>query len=382
MLKRVCILGSTGSIGRNALRIIERFPDKFKVVGLAANTNVRLLAEQAHMFKPAAVAIGRDSKGADLKKAMTYKARRYCGEGAFEDIISSTKADIVLIAIAGSASIAPTYRAVSLGRTVALASKEAMVSAGAIIMAKAKASGSAIIPVDSEHSAIFQCLRGEDTSRVRRMYLTGSGGPFLDTPKRMLSKMSPRQALRHPRWKMGRKISVDSATLMNKGLEAIEARWLFDMPVEAIKVVVHPQAVIHSMVEFIDGSILAQMGVTDMRLPIQYAFSFPERWNGGLKPLDLQTCGSLTFRDPDRGKFPCLELAYCAARKGGSVPAVLNAANEAAVEKFLDGKILFTDIPKAIEGVMSRHRRKASPTIKDILAIDRWAKEEVMKSWV
>jgi 1-deoxy-D-xylulose-5-phosphate reductoisomerase len=375
--KKVCILGSTGSVGKNALKVISDLNDRFEVSGLSAQSNVSLLAEQVNKFKPKAAAIGNEAKISELRKKIKGNVRIFAGEKGIEELAGQEEADIVLIAISGSASIRPTYSAVSHGKKIALASKEALVSAGHIIIREAKRRNSAIIPVDSEHSAVFQCLKGSDVSKVKNLYITASGGPLLGMPKRAFKNLSRKVVLKHPKWKMGKKISVDSATMMNKGLEAIEAKWLFGIDIEKIKILIHPEAIVHSMVEFVDGSVLAQLAITDMRLPIQYALSFPERYESMLKPLDLVSIRNLTFHKPDMNKFPSLGLAYKAAKEGGSAPCVLNSSNEIAVKAFLEGRIKFTDIPVIIEKILSRHKRIEFPSLEEIEEIEDWVKEEV-----
>jgi len=375
--KRICILGSTGSIGRNTLNVISGLSDRFQVVGLCAQSNVSLLAEQANKFRPKAVAIGDETKIGELNKKLKEKVRIFVGKQGIEELARQEESDIVLIAISGSASIRPTYAAVASGKDIALASKEALVSAGHIITREAKRRDSAIIPVDSEHSALFQCLMAGRTSEVARLYITASGGPAWAMPKSAFRSLSKETVLKHPKWKMGKKISVDSATMMNKGLEVIEAKWLFGIDIDDIKILIHPEAIVHSMVEFVDGSVLAQLGITDMQLPIQYALSYPKRYKSGLKQLDLIKIRRLTFYKPDANKFPSLKLAYEAAREGGSATAVLNSSNEAAVRAFLHNKIKFTDIPIIIEKLLSRHKRIEFPTLSEIEAIEEWVKSEV-----
>jgi len=375
--KRICILGSTGSIGRNTLNVISGLSDRFQVVGLCAQSNVSLLAEQANKFRPKAVAIGDETKIGELNKKLKEKVRVFVGKQGIEELARQEEADIVLIAISGSASIRPTYTAVASGKDIALASKEALVSAGHIITREAKRRDSAIIPVDSEHSALFQCLMAGHTSEVARLYITASGGPAWAMPKSAFRNLSKETVLKHPKWKMGKKISVDSATMMNKGLEVIEAKWLFGIDIDDIKILIHPEAIVHSMVEFVDGSVLAQLGITDMQLPIQYALSYPKRYKSELKQLDLIKIRRLTFYKPDVNKFPSLKLAYEAAREGGSATAVLNSSNEAAVRAFLHNKIKFTDIPIIIEKLLSHHKRIEFPTLSEIEAIEEWVKSEV-----
>jgi len=370
-------LGSTGSVGRNALRMVSALKDRFEITGLSAHSNAALLAEQAKKFRPRAVAIADKAKAARLRSDTRPGIRILAGEKGIEELAARPDADIVLMAISGGASIGPTYSAVSHGRDIALASKEALVSAGHLIMREAKRKGSAIVPVDSEHSAVFQCLAGNKASDVRRLYITASGGPLWNVPRRRFANLSADAVLRHPKWKMGKKISVDSATMINKGLEVIEAKWLFGIGVDRIKVLMHPEAIVHSMVEFTDGSVLAQLGITDMRLPIQYALSYPERHKNGLRPLDLAGIRNLTFHRPDMVKFPSLGLAYSAAKAGGSAPCVLSSANEMAVRAFLRGRIRFTDIARIVENALSRHKRVDFPSLDEIRRIEDWAKEEV-----
>jgi 1-deoxy-D-xylulose-5-phosphate reductoisomerase len=377
--KRVCILGSTGSIGKNALKVISELHDKFEVSGLCAQSNISLLAEQTDRFRPQAVAIGDETKAGELTERLKGNSRVFVGKQGIEELARQKETDIVLIAISGSASIRPTYSAVSSGKDIALASKEALVSAGHIITKEAKKRNSTIIPVDSEHSAVFQCLRGNDVSKVAKLYITASGGPLWGIPKHTFNNLSRKVILKHPKWKMGKKITVDSATMVNKGLEVIEAKWLFGIDIDRIKILIHPEAIVHSMVEFVDGSVLAQLAITDMRLPIQYALSYPERYKSGLRQLDLISIHRLTFHKPDMDKFPSLKLAYEAAREGGSATCVLNSSNEAAVKVYLEGKIDFTDIPVIIEKLLSRHRKIEFPSLDEIEEIEIWAKEEVKK---
>jgi len=375
-MKRIIVLGSTGSIGTNALDVIARHPREFSVVGLAAHSNAELLARQARRFRPKAVAVCNESKIGGLRKALSGTGIKVLGghEG-INELAGRKDAEITLVSIVGAAGLIPTLHAIDSVETVALANKEPLVMAGGIITARAKRRGTKIIPVDSEHSAIFQCLNGHNRQDLKKIYLTGSGGPLKNIDSRRFGSLSPEEVVNHPRWKMGRKISVDSATLMNKGLEIIEARWLFGVGVDKIDVLIHPEAIIHSMVEFVDGSIMAQLSQTDMRLPIMYAFSYPRRIKSVLPGLDFVKLAKFTFAKPDLKKFPCLKMAYEAAEKGGSHPVVLNASNEEAVVAFLDRKIKFTRIPKIIEKVMSAHKSKSKPSLNEILGIDAWARE-------
>ncbi len=374
-MKKIAVLGSTGSIGESALEVISRFPKEFSVCGLSAFNNVTLLEEQARRFKPTVVALDERNITALANRLNNGIKISGLKEG-LPDIISREQVDIVVLAIGGSAALFPLWEAVKAGKTIALANKEALVMAGSLITKTAKETGARIIPVDSEQSAIFQCLNGRDTKTLRKIYLTASGGPLRSVPRGKFSKLTVKDVLRHPRWKMGRKITVDSATLMNKGLEVIEAMWLFGLNPQAIEVLIHKEAIIHSMVEFVDGTVLAQLGVTDMKLPIQYALTFPERWPTKLMKIDFIKLKQLSFAQPDFKKFPCLALAYKAAREGGSAPCVLNAANEVCVAAFLNGRIKFPGIPKSIEMVLSKHHKIKEPSLEEIIASDNWARQE------
>ncbi len=374
-MKKISILGSTGSIGRNTLEIVKRFPDRLKVIGLAAKSNIRLLEEQINTFRPEAVAVFDESAGEALRKK-NPPADVLTGEKGLKEVASLEEADMVVSAIVGSAGLMPTFLAVRAGKDIALASKETLVMAGSVIMAEALEKGVKIIPVDSEHSAIFQCLHGRTRDEIKKIILTASGGPFLGKSLSDLEAVSPEAALKHPRWLMGKKVSIDSATLMNKGLEVIEAHWLFNVPVEEIDVLLHPQSIVHSLVEFIDGSVIAQMSVPDMKGPISYALSYPERFRNILPSLDLSKAGELTFEKPDRDKHPCLYLTYEAMKTGGTMPSVLNAANEVAVEAFLDRKIPFTGIPDVVSAVLAQHKAVHGRTIEDFIHASDCAKEK------
>lgn len=379
-MKRIAILGSTGSIGTKALDVIENHPDDFSVAALASHSNVALLADQAKRYRPKLVAIYDESKFSDLRNSLAEPdIKVVCGPSGVEEVARCGEVDIILIAIAGSAGLIPTLVAVESGKAVALANKEPLVMAGGIITARAKEKGTTIIPVDSEHSAIFQCLNGQDRTIVNKIYLTGSGGPLRKINSSRFKSLSPEEVINHPKWKMGKKISVDSATLMNKGLEIIEAKWLFGIGVDKIDVLIHPEAIVHSMVEFVDGSIMAQLSSTDMRLPILYALSYPRRMVSALPPLDFLKLGRLTFLPPNINKFPCLKISYEVARRNGSYPAVLNAANEEAVWAFLNRKIKLVQIPKIIEKILSLHKGKSNPTLDEILKVDAWAREEAQR---
>lgn len=379
-MKKVAILGSSGSVGRTALKVIKQYSKEFKLEVLSVNNNTAGLAAQIAEYRPAKAVIGDAGCGNDFvlsKGSSGTKILR--GIEGLEAAASDKDVDIVVIAISGSIALYPLLAAIKAGKSIALANKEALVMAGDIIMRGLKSSQARLIPVDSEQSAIFQCLEGRENSQVRRLYLTASGGALYDVPLKDFRFLLPEQVLKHPRWKMGRKITVDSATLMNKGLEVIEARWLFDTEVSKIKVVIHRQAIIHSMVEFIDGVVLAQLGATDMSLPIQYALSYPRRLENRGHYLDFERLESLTFSKADTGKFPCLDFAYQAAQAGGTLPAVMNAANEEAVRGFLEGRINFIRIPKIIEKIMSGHKSVSNPDLGEILEADKWAREEAKR---
>ncbi len=374
-MKKIALLGSTGSIGKNALRVIAAHPDKFKAVSLASRSNVKLLSEQIKKFRPALAVIAEKEKYEELvKRTRGTGIRILAGREAVIEAAGSRGSDTVIMAIAGSGALMPLIKAIEGKKKIALANKESLVMAGEIVMALAKKNKVRIIPIDSEHSAIFQCLEAGNYQEVKRIYITGSGGPFNKTPKSNLKDVTIENALAHPKWKMGRKITIDSATLMNKGLEVIEAMHLFGLALNKIKVVIHPQAVVHSMVEFVDGSILAQLGVTDMRLPIQYALTYPQRAISAGKGLSFDESLNLTFNEPDMEKFPCLELAYEAAGRGGTCPCVLNAANEETVAAFLKGKMGFKEIPEIIREVLASHKPVKKPGLEDILEADKAAK--------
>ncbi len=371
-MKRVAILGSTGSIGLSALSVIRKLPE-FSVVGLSAKRNIDLLTLQAKEFSPKIIGVASEKEGEALRKNLAKTdISVITGESASVSVAGFDEADIVVIAISGAESLLPTLTAIRAGKRIALASKEALVLAGDILMEEAKKSGAEIIPVDSEHSAIFQCLQAR--KEPKKIILTASGGPFLD--RQDLTDIKRDEALSHPTWAMGKRITIDSATLMNKGLEVIEAVRLFNTKPKDIEVVIHPEAILHSAVEFSDGTVIACLSNPDMRLPIAYALTYPERGKGMIKPLDLTEVGKLSFRKPDINRFPCLCLAYSAIEKGGTMPAVLNGADEVAVEAFLDGEIPFMGIPKLIEEVISAHSVVDNPNIEDILSADRWAREK------
>jgi len=375
-MKRLSILGSTGSIGVNTLQIVSQFPERFEVVSLSAGLNASLLKEQILRFRPKIVSVLNKELSESLRRGLPYVDVEivYGVEGLIQ-VATHPEVDQVVSAIVGAVGLIPTLSAIKTGKTVALANKESLVMAGKIMMEEAKRNHAQILPIDSEHSAIFQSLLGHRKEDVRHLILTASGGPFLKLPFSKLHDVTVKEALNHPRWEMGKKITIDSASLMNKGLEVIEAHWLFNIPIEKIVVLIHPQSVVHSMVEYVDGSIVAQMGITDMKIPISYALSFPERLNLSLPSLDLSKSEALTFSTPDPQRFLCLKLAYQSIERGETAPSVLNAANEVAVSAFLDGSIKFTEIPLLLQRVMEEHELKSVHTIEDILKADHWARE-------
>ena len=376
-MKRLAILGSTGSIGQSALDVVRAHPERLRVVTLAAGGNADRLAEQVCEFTPEAVAMADDDGAARLRAGCPGQTPVIlAGEQGLMDVATHPGVDIVICASSGTAALGAVLAAIEAGKTIALANKEVLVMAGELVMAAARRRGVTILPVDSEHNAIHQCLDGRDRRDVRRLILTASGGPFRGWTQEALEGVDPALALQHPTWQMGRKITIDSATMMNKGLEVIEARWLFDVDADRIDVIVHPQSIVHSMVEFRDGSVIAQLGVTDMRLPIQYAVSYPERWEAPLPPLDLARAGRLEFCAPDRARFPCLDLAYRALRAGETFPCVLNAANEVAVEAFLAGALGFTSIPRVITTVLDAHRAVPVTTLAAVREADAWARQQ------
>jgi 1-deoxy-D-xylulose-5-phosphate reductoisomerase len=380
-VKTLAILGSTGSIGRNALEIVRRFPERFSVKALAAKRSVALLAEQIREFAPEAAAVFDAVAARQLTALLPAgcRTRVLHGEEGYHRIAAWESAGTTLTAMVGAAGLLPTLAAIDAGKTIALANKETLVMAGEVVTARAAARGTAILPVDSEHSAIFQCLQGQRREDATQILLTASGGPFLHRPRDEFDALTPAEALRHPNWAMGAKITIDSATLMNKGLEVIEAKWLFGVPQEMIRVVVHPQSIIHSMVAFRDGAVIAQLGLPDMKAAIAYALSYPERLALG-QPLPAFTSDrALTFADPDLEKFPCLALAFEACRQGGTLPAVLNAANEVAVNAFLEEQAAFTAIPRIVQGVMAAHAVLDRPGLEEILGADRWARAKAVE---
>ncbi|MEG4021919.1 1-deoxy-D-xylulose-5-phosphate reductoisomerase [Microcoleus sp. S13C4] len=382
-MKAITLLGSTGSIGTQTLDIVAQYPDQFRIVGLTAGRNVTLLAQQIRQFRPEIVAVCDEDKLLELKEAIADidpQPILLAGESGVVEVAKYGDAQAVVTGIVGCAGLLPTIAAIKAGKDIALANKETLIAGGPVVNPLIEKYGVKILPADSEHSAIFQCLQGVMVGGLRRIILTASGGSFRDLPIDKLAEVTVADALKHPNWSMGQKITIDSATLMNKGLEVIEAHYLFGMDYDDIDIVIHPQSIIHSLIELQDTSVLAQLGWPDMRLPLLYALSWPERIHTDWKPLDLVKAGDLTFREPDHEKYPCMQLAYAAGRAGGSMPAVLNAANEQAVALFLEEKIQFLDIPKLIEKACDKHQvdNCESPALDDILAADRWARQEVL----
>jgi 1-deoxy-D-xylulose-5-phosphate reductoisomerase len=376
-MKGIAILGSTGSIGQSALAVVDAHPGRLRVVGLAAGENVDRFAEQVRRYQPAVASLATPAGVDRLRQSgVPLPPRLACGTDGLIEVATHPEADIVICASSGSAGLEAVLAAVEAGKTAAVANKEVLVMAGELVMRTAAAHGATILPVDSEHNAIHQCLDGRRHGDILRLILTASGGPFRRHTTEQMAGVTVQDALQHPTWQMGRKITIDSATLMNKGLEVIEARWLFGIGADRIDVVVHPQSVVHSMVEFVDGSVLAQLGVTDMRLPIQYACSYPERWAAALPPLDLTKTGPLEFEAPDEDRFPCLGLAYQALRAGGSLPCVLNAANEVAVEAFLQGGLGFPGIADVIRATMEAHVPAPVDSLPAVRAVDAWARQQ------
>ena len=382
-MKAITLLGSTGSIGTQTLDIVAQYPDQFRIVGLAAGNNVEMLAAQVKQFQPSIVAIRAEEKLPALKAAIAHIAPQpiiLAGEAGIVEVARYGDAESVVTGIVGCAGLLPTIAAIEAGKDIALANKETLIAGGPVVLPLVEKHGVKLLPADSEHSAIFQCLQGVPPGGLRRILLTASGGAFRDWDTAKLAEVTVADALKHPNWSMGRKITVDSASLMNKGLEVIEAHYLFGVDYDRIDIVIHPQSIIHSLIELQDTSVLAQLGWPDMRLPLLYALSWPDRIYTDWQPLDLVKSGDLTFREPDGQKYPCMELAYTAGRAGGSMPAVLNAANEQAVALFLEEKIKFLDIPRCIEWVCDRHQNHnhVNPTLDDILAADLWARKEVL----
>ena len=387
MMKNITILGSTGSIGVNSLKVIKAHPDRFCCFGLAAGRNIGLLLKQVESFQPKAVCVVDEKLAIALRDQLPNKSTPeiYYGEEGFRHLATLTEVDTVISAMTGAAGLLPTYAAIKAGKNIALANKETMVMAGAIIMAEAKRQNISVLPVDSEHSAIFQAIQGHPQEDIKRIVLTASGGPFRNFSLKEMDKVTPAQALNHPNWDMGEKITIDSATLMNKGLEAIEAKWFFNLDMDQIDILIHPQSVIHSMVEYKDGSVIAQLGIADMIIPISYALSYPRHLENSLPPLELDEVQELTFRKPDMKRFRSLDLALMAAKVGGSMPTVLNGANEVAVAAFLEKKIKFLDIPDLIEKTMDTHHSQPVDHIEDIIKTNQWARDmatEELRKWM
>jgi 1-deoxy-D-xylulose-5-phosphate reductoisomerase len=384
-VKAITLLGSTGSIGTQTLEIVAQHPDKFRLVGIAAGSNVELLAQQVRQFRPEIVAIADESKFGQLKEALAgldYQPQLVAGESGLVDVAGYGDAESVVTGIVGCAGLLPTIAAIKAGKDIALANKETLIAGGPVVLPLVEKHQVKLLPADSEHSAIFQCLQGLPAGGLKRIILTASGGSFRDWPIEKLANVTIADALKHPNWSMGKKITIDSATLMNKGLEVIEAHYLFGVGYDNIDIVIHPQSIIHSLIEVQDTSVLAQLGWPDMRLPLLYALSWPERIATDWPQLDLVKSGDLTFREPDHEKYPCMGLAYAAGRAGGSMPAVLNAANEQVVALFLDEKIRFNDIPVLVEQVCDRHRadNNLTPSLADIIAADEWARQMVLEA--
>jgi 1-deoxy-D-xylulose-5-phosphate reductoisomerase len=382
-VKAITLIGSTGSIGTQTLDIVRQHPDKFRVVGLAAGNNIDLLTQQIRQFQPEIVAIASETRLGELKDAIADLDRKpifVTGEKGICEVARYGDAQAVVTGIVGCAGLLPTIAAIEAGKDIALANKETLIAGGPVVLPLIEKHRVKLSPADSEHSAIFQCLQGVPEGGLRRIILTASGGSFRDLPIEKLASVTVADALKHPNWAMGKKITIDSATLMNKGLEVIEAHFLFGLDYDRIDIVIHPQSIIHSLIELQDTSVLAQLGWADMRLPLLYALSYPERIYTEWKPLDLVEIATLTFRSPDHAKYPCMQLAYAAGRAGGSMPAVLNAANEQAVALFLDEKIGFLDIPRLIETACDRHvpNNRSNPTLDDIIAADTWARQMVV----
>ncbi|MCA2630036.1 MAG: 1-deoxy-D-xylulose-5-phosphate reductoisomerase [Microcystis sp.] len=381
-MKKISILGSTGSIGTQTLDIVTDHPDKFQVVGLATGNNIQLLSEQIRQFRPQIVAINNESQLEDLKSLISdldYTPIILAGKEGVIEVARYGDSESVVTGIVGCAGLLPTIAAITAGKDIALANKETLIAGGPVVLPLVEKHRVKLLPADSEHSAIFQCLQGVPTGGLKKIILTASGGAFRDLPVEKLPQVTVADALKHPNWSMGRKITIDSATLMNKGLEVIEAHYLFGVDYNAIDIVIHPQSIIHSLIELQDTSVLAQLGWPDMRLPLLYALSWPERIYTDWEPLNLVKAGSLTFKEPDHQKYPCMGLAYAAGRAGGAMPAVLNAANEQAVALFLEEKISFLDIPRVIEKVCDRFtiHNTSTPSLDDILSADNWARQEV-----
>jgi len=375
-MRNVILLGSTGSIGTSTIKVATDLPDRIRMLGLAAGNNFELLLEQTRLHRPEAISISDPAKARELRQALGTGTEVFSGAEGLVKLATLPGADIVVVAIVGTSGLKPALAAIRAGKDIAVASKEILVMAGEIVMSEARKQGVRVLAVDSEHSAIFQCLDGKPANSIRKLWLTASGGPFRTTPKSEFANITVERALKHPSWVMGRKITIDSATLFNKGLEMIEARWLFGVEIDRVSVVVHPQSVVHSMVEFVDGSMLAQLSTPDMCLPIQYALTYPDRAPSERVQTNLAKLGSLTFEEPDAERFPALNLARRAGRVGGTLPAVLNAANEVAVDAFVNGRIKFPQIPELVGRTMECHSMVSHPTLEQILDADAWARRE------
>lgn len=379
MAQRLAILGSTGSIGTQSLKVAEQFRDKFDVCALGAGSNISLLEEQVRIFKPEVVAVHDEEQAAKLQRNLAgSKTKVLAGENGMAELAAWPAVDVVIVAVVGFSGVVPTLAAIKAGKKVALANKEALVAAGELIMDEASRHNTVILPIDSEHAAIFQCLHAGSAAELKQIILTSSGGPFLGKNREELSAVTAEQALKHPNWRMGPRITIDSATLMNKGFEVIEACRLFALDTTQVLVVIHPESIVHSMVEFIDGSIVAQMGLPDMMLPIQYALSYPQRWPNSFLHFDWRRNHTLHFMPVKTGEYPCLDLAFQALKRGGTMPAVLNGADEVAVRCFQEGRISFLQIPDLLAAVMDRHEVKRSPSLEDIVEADRWARAATM----
>ena len=380
-MKGLSILGSTGSIGTNVLRVVDAFPGRFEVVGLAAGRNVDVLAEQVVRYRPKVVSVADAAALERLSRLVDLSGVRAVtgGEGMVE-VATRPEARMVVASAVGAVGLVPTWRALEAGKDVALANKETLVMAGELMLARARETGARLLPIDSEHCALHECLDGRRPDEVRRLLLTASGGPFRERSRESFHSITREEALAHPTWRMGPKITIDSATLMNKGLEVIEAHWLFGVPAARIEVLIHPQSIVHSMVELVDGTVLAQIGVTDMRMPIQYALSYPEKWEAAIPGMDFTRAMRLDFAPPDGAKFSCLSLAYRALEAGGTAPAALNAANEEAVSAFLDGRAPFPAIPESIQEVLETEPKTTASSLEDVLEADRRARERARKA--
>jgi len=380
-MKTISILGSTGSIGVNALEIVSRHPEEFRVVALAGGKNYRKIEEQVRLFRPDVASVMDPGVARQLSQSLSsVPTRILCGTEGLTAVATHPQSQMVVSALAGSVGLLPTLAAIRAGKSIALANKEALVMAGEVFMKEIRETRVSLLPIDSEHSAIFQVLAGHRKEEIKRIILTASGGPFLNTPMEELKRVTPREALNHPQWRMGKKVTVDSASLMNKGLEVIEARWLFGVPASRIEVQIHPQSIVHSMVEYIDGSVIAQMALPDMKGPIAYALSYPRRLDLRFPSLNLFEAGPLTFQPVDRERFPALALAYDALEAGGTMPAVLNAANEVAVEAFLAERLEFREVPRLIQKTMKNHQTLRLNSVEDVLQAHSWAREEALKT--